>query len=329
MNKETLVSIINQALEEENTVKEMSMQLDAVSNIPHGDMPGDIIKIEDTHISKAKTIFPNMLKEIKTISKEKQTAKIVVSVCGGSGVGKSEIASLLSYMLCKIGINCYTLSGDNYPHRIPMYNDAERLRIFRSSGVRELVAENLLDTGVVATLKKIQTKEDDANLKYAEVTSDEYYSWFKIYMDGAINGLKSYLGTNNEINFAEVTDIIAQFKTGINEIYLKRMGRNDVDLWYDKVDFTDINVLIVEWTHGNSNNFEGVDIPILLNSTPEETMAHRRARNRDGKVDSAFTTRILEIEQGMLISQAHKAKIIVAKTGELLTYAQYKKIMED
>ena len=94
------------------------------------------------------------------------------------------------------------------------------------------------------------------------------------------------------------------------------------DLWYEKVDFRAIHVLVIEWTHGNSDYYEGVDIPILLNSTPEETLAHRRSRNRDGKTDSPFTMRVLEIEQQMLGAQAHKAKIIISKPGSLITYEE-------
>ena len=71
-----------------------------------------------------------------------------------------------------------------------------------------------------------------------------------------------------------------------------------------------------------------MDIPILLNSTPEETLAHRRARNRDGKTDSAFTTMVLGIEQKKLHEQARKAKIIVSKDGELLNFAKYSEIMD-
>ena len=47
-------------------------------------------------------------------------------------------------------------------------------------------------------------------------------------------------------------------------------------------------------------------------------MAHRKARNRDGAVDSPFTTMVLELEQDMLESQAHKAKVIVSKAGKLV-----------
>ena len=105
------------------------------------------------------------------------------------------------------------------------------------------------------------------------------------------------------------------------------MGREVTALWYDEVDVRDTQVLIIEWTHGNSDFIEGVDIPILLNSTPAETLAHRRARNRDGKPDSAFITMVLELEQRKLDMQAHKAKIILSKSGDLLTYSQYRQLM--
>ena len=61
------------------------------------------------------------------------------------------------------------------------------------------------------------------------------------------------------------------------------MGREKDALWYDLIDFSNVQVLILEWTHGNSDEFEGIDIPIYLCSTPAETLAHRRERNRDGK----------------------------------------------
>ena len=88
-------------------------------------------------------------------------------------------------------------------------------------------------------------------------------------------------------------------------------------------------ILIIEWTHGKSDFFSGVDIPVLLNSTPTETLQYRIARNRDGEADSPFVTRVLEIEQRKLHEQAHKAKIILSKAGELLSFEQYTKIMEN
>lgn len=241
-------------------------------NIAHGDMPGDQVQIGEDHIKKASLIFPKLLQMVLSLLGERKEQKVVVTVCGGSGVGKSEIASLLSYYLKEFGIGSYTLSGDNYPRRIPAQNDAERLRVFRRGGRAALDA---------------------------------------------------YLGSDAEIDFQEVEEIVAAFKSGQEEIWLKRMGRTEDALWYEKVDFREVSVLVIEWTHGNSDCYQGVDIPVLLNSTPQETLAHRAARGRDGGTDSPFTMMVLELEQEKLKKQAKKAKLIVLKQGELLSYEEF------
>jgi alpha-galactosidase len=316
-----MVIIMNNILDILKNTKTWSIP-EIGQDIPHGDMPGDKVDIGQDHINKSEIVFRELLKKLPVVFESSESSRAVITVCGGSGVGKSEIASLISYYLNQLGIGSYTLSGDNYPRRIPKYNDAERLRIFRQSGVRALVEADMLNADIYGILRELQEKDEDADKNHIEK-----HPWFKTYLDGAIGGLKGYLGTKNEIDFDEITDIVKQFKAGSNEIWLKRMGRTECDLWYEKVDFSKISVLVIEWTHGNSDNYEGVDIPVLLNSTPEETLAHRRSRNRDGKTDSPFTMRVLEIEQQMLDTQAHKAKIIISKSGELLTYDEYKALM--
>ncbi len=292
-------------------------------NIPHGDMPGDKIEIEDGHITKAQIIFPKLVEMIAKAADSNEYGRCVIAVCGGSGVGKSEIASLLSFYLNAAGIGSYTLSGDNYPHRIPKYNDAERLRIFREAGIRGMVDEGCMNAENFAIVQKWQQEEDDAN----EAHVNEY-SWFKAYIEAGRKALAGYLGTPNETDYDEVSAIIKAFKDGADTIALRRMGRDESALWYENVDFSDKKVLIIEWTHGNSDYIKGVDIPVLLNSTPAETLAHRRSRARDGKVDSAFTTLVLNIEQRELHSQAHKAKIIISKDAELITFEQYSQLMD-
>lgn len=288
----------------------------------HGDMPGDKIEIGDSHKQKAAAVFPVLVAKLKAVMENHPHQRAVVCVCGGSGVGKSEIASLLGEYLQQAGVGSYVLSGDNYPHRIPAQNDAERLRVFRCGGVRGLVAGGVYNEEVKATLRTLQEQDVDASPALCAE-----HPWLAVYQKEGKKALNGYLGTDREQNFEELSAIISQFKNGAKEIYLKRMGRTPLDLWYDLVDFSEKNVLLIEWTHGNSNGFSGVDIPVLLNSTPQETLEHRRSRNRDGAVDSPFTTMVLELEQRQLESQAHKAEIIVAKSGELLSYAQYRQLM--
>lgn len=243
--------------------------IEDLTKIPKGDMPGDKVQIDSDKLEKAKIIFPKLMELLTPLLKR---GKAVVSVYGGSGVGKSEIGSLLAYFLNANEIGTYIMSGDNYPHRIPKLNDAQRLRVYQEYG---------------------------------------------------IEGLTDYLATDKEIDFQKVNRIIEQFKQGKDSIDLKRMGREEEELWYDPINMESIEVLILEWTHGNNPNLKGIDIPIYLNSTPEETREHRRSRNRDGNTDSPFTTMVLEIEQEKLMKQAETAKIIVMKNGEIISYDEY------
>ncbi len=294
------------------------------AEIPHGDMPGDKIEIGESHVSKANTIFPELVKKVADKMKANPYQRVVISVCGGSGVGKSEIASVLGWFLNESGIGAYILSGDNYPHRIPMYNDAERLHIFRESAVRGMVDAGDYTDDRFKMVREWQQADTDADPAHAKENP-----WFASYLSSGRTGLQGYLGTKNETDFDEVSNIIRAFKDGAEDLWLRRMGRDAASLWYDDVDFSDKQVLIIEWTHGNSDFLEGVDIPVLLNSTPQETLEHRRSRNRDGKIDSAFTTMVLEIEQRKLHDQAHKAQIICSKNGELISFDQYTELMKD
>ncbi|RRJ26922.1 adenylylsulfate kinase [Lachnoanaerobaculum gingivalis] len=290
--------------------------------IPQGDMPGDKVVISEYHIDRANRIFPDLLEEIEKLKKENGSQKIVVAVCGGSGVGKSGIAAVLSYYLKEIGLGSYTLSGDNYPHRIPEYNDAERLHLFREGALKEMLKDGEYTKERFDIIHALQVEGEDANLE-----NIKKYPWYESYINGGHKALEGYLGTENELAFKELEDILNKFKSGADKIWLKRMGRTNTELWYDEIDFKDVGVLMIEWTHGNSDYYKGVDIPILLHSTPQETLEYRLLRNRDGEIDSPFTTMVLEIEQEMLKNQAHKAKIIIAKNGERLTYPEYCKSM--
>ena len=148
------------------------------------------------------------------------------------------------------------------------------------------------------------------------------------YQQAGAQALSGYLGTPEEIDFDEVNDIIARFKRGERHIPLKRMGREETAIWYEMVDFTTTRVMVIEWTHANSDFLKGVDIPIYLNSTPMQTLEHRRLRNRDAQTDSAFTTMVLNIEQRKLDSQAWKAQVILSREGKKITYSAYRRETE-
>jgi len=285
-----------------------------ISKVPMGDMPGDKVLIGESHLQKANCLFPKLLPMLESVMDNNENKRAVVSVCGGSGVGKTETASLLGYMLQQTGIGVYVLSGDNYPRRIPKYNDAERLNIFRTEGINEMIARGLYTETQRKTLAELMKNGTDSDpLKAKE------HPWLLIYQQGGDSGLKKYLGTDNEINFAELSKIVSDFKNGASELFLKRLGREEGELWYTQTDMRDVSVLIIEWTHGNNGNLRGVDIPIFLYSTPQETLAHRKTRARDKGADSPFVMRVLGVESELLLSQSHRARLILSSKNELLS----------
>ena len=279
------------------------------NTINHGDMPGDIVQIHDANIAIANTIFPILVKEMEKVDSN----KIVVSVYGCSGSGKTVTSSILYAYLKEAGIPVYLMSGDNYPRRIPMYNDAERISIFRSSGLKGMLSEGDYSKENQKILNELWESDEDSNPEMVEK-----YPFLASYQKHGRKALKEYLGTYQEQDYDELNDIISKFKNGDETIWLKKMGRKESERWYDEVSFGDINVLLLEWTHGINENLKNIDIPLLLNSTPEETKAYRVFRARDVGADSHFVTMVLSIEQEELDSRAKYSKIIISKSGEVL-----------
>lgn len=284
--------------------------------MPRGDMPGDPIFYNEDAVKKAQTLYRSLIEQIDF----DQQAKWIISVSGGSGSGKTTLASILAYYFNTAGVKSYILSGDNYPHRIPEYNDAERVQIYREAGQRALVESGQYSEAVKAKLANIY----DQFLDGAAFDDD----WYDTYHQAGKLALTNYLGTEREINLPAINRVLAEFKAGNAEIWLKRMGRTPDALWYDAVDFSKTKVIFVEWTHGNHSQLAPVDFRLFLNSTPQETLAYRQLRARDGQADSAFVTMVLEIEQQKLHQQSSGASLIFSKAGDVLSYDAYLKLVE-
>ncbi len=316
MNKNT-----NTGLPKEDSRNETLLQSEwnppqiNLNSVKTGDMPGDKIKINKSHIEKANIIFPHLLQKLESLDGQ----RLVISVYGGSGSGKSEIASVLGYYCNQQNYTSYILSGDNYPYRIPEFNDWERLSVFRNAGLNALARNKQFANDWMIKLHQKWSDMEDINPK---TFTDEESAWMNVYFNVGKEALASYLGTEKETDFSMVNHIIKLFKAGENKINLKRMGRTTDDIRYEAADFSGVQVLLIEWTHGNNQLLEGVDFPVFLFSTPAETLAHRLARARDKNTDTPLISLVLEIEQEKLISQAGTAKLIISKDGELISPAE-------
>ena len=267
-----------------------------------------VLDLAQEQIRNAERLFPL----IREKTKERKEKKTVISVSGGSGVGKTGMAFLLQNMFEKQGKKSLIISGDNYPHRIPMYNDAERIARFRMSGLNGLITERLYTDEVKEKLLELQKAGRDAE-------EQEDMQWLSIYQKYGDKALTDYLGTDRELDYEAVSNLLMQFHGGTSQLLLRHMGRTPDDIWYDRRDVSDTDILILEWTHGNSAYLQGVDVSVVLISTPEETLENRKKRNRDTAIDSPFVARVLRIEQKKINDGLNRADIIQDMHGRIYT----------
>ncbi len=249
---------------------------DLSEDIKAGDMPGDKVNFHPDCVKNAGILFREIENQLQQEDLEGDGFKYVISISGGSGSGKTAIASLLAYYLNSNGVKTYTHSGDNYPRRVPELNDAERLARYKAGGVQ---------------------------------------------------ALRDYLGTNEEIDFDAINNVISEFKRNKTEISLRRMGNKADQVWQDRVDLSDTKILLIEWTHGSSQFLKGVDYNIFLATTPEETRAIRIARGRNDNAADPFIQLVIELEQEKLDRQKETASLIMTRDGQLIKPGKEMRVM--
>lgn len=132
----------------------------------------------------------------------------------------------------------------------------------------------------------------------------------RVYKEAGEDGLRGYLGTKKEIDFARINEVLAAFHEGKDTITLRHLEREDGEISSEETDFSGTSVLLLEWTHGGSDDLHGVDLSVFLESSPEETKERRIRRNRDENAASPFICRVVELEQEKLEVQRKNAGCI-------------------
>ena len=289
-----------------------------ITLMPLENVPGDMAHISAPVCRRVEKLLPHLVTKLEEKYGTDIPAKLVIAVSGGSGSGKTSGAAALREALAMVGLKGYVLSGDNYPRRIPQHNDEERLTIFRSAGLKALLAAGEYTPERFADLQPLQKTGIDSDPRQCAA-----YPWMQIYQQGGRAALAGYLGRTAEQDYDALNAVLAQFRAGAPVLWLKRMGRKEWERWYEPKNFADVDVLLLEWTHAGSADLKNTNLKVFFNSTPEETSACRVARSRDAGADSPFVTMVLEIEQAMLNRRACDADLIQNRDGTMVDTAAY------
>ena len=103
------------------------------------------------------------------------------------------------------------------------------------------------------------------------------------------------------------TTLATALHEGKDTITLRHLEREDGEISSEETDFSGTSVLLLEWTHGGSDDLHGVDLSVFLESSPEETKERCIRRNRDENAASPFICRVVELEQEKLEVQRKNA----------------------
>jgi hypothetical protein len=96
---------------------------------------GDVLKINESHRKRANRLFTWLRERYPDLNQ-----KLVLSVGGPSGSGKSEIGALITALYQQAGVPALLVPCDNYPIRAPKFNDAHRRELFDTQGKEALAA---------------------------------------------------------------------------------------------------------------------------------------------------------------------------------------------
>lgn len=180
------------------------------------------------------------------------------------------------------------------------------------SGKSEIAS--LLATQYLTAGKKSYVISCDNYVKLAPRDNEDVRE--KIYSTSQDIGLREFLGTDKEIDFQRLNEIIKDFKAGKEMLSLRFIDNPNNIIKHDKklLGFSDIEVIIIEGTW--SMNIDNCDKKVFLENDYEATMAHRKRRGRDPL--TAFGEKVLAIEQEKIERLHAQADYIVKPSGHVI-----------
>nr|QBK88596.1 MAG: hypothetical protein LCMiAC01_02730 [Mimivirus LCMiAC01] len=124
-----------------------------------------------------------------------------------------------------------------------------------------------------------------------------------------IHNLKEYLGSNDEIYFYRLNNIVQKFKQKEKIINLRIMNNSKNCIEYESkvINFANKDILIIEGTW--SMKIKGIDFCVFLDAHISETLKHREERGRDPI--SKFGEYALQIEYNKLIKLKDSINLII------------------
>ena len=73
------------------------ININELNSIPQGDVPGERVEIKKEQVDKTALLFQETVKQLIPLLSNNTYKRAVITICGGSGVGKTGIASIFAH----------------------------------------------------------------------------------------------------------------------------------------------------------------------------------------------------------------------------------------
>jgi len=171
-------------------------------------------------------------------------------------------------------------------------------------------------SGKSETGKAIMDALNRKGTKAVVIGQDDYFVLPPKTNDARRRADPNWLGPHIEVRMDLLEQHIIEAIQG-NPVITKPLVdyQNDAIL-EEGLDLADVKVVIVEGTY--TSLLRNVDKRIFINRTREDTLAHRKKRERGKEVGDPFVEGILEIEHKIIAGHKHLADIIITKEYEVI-----------
>ena len=137
----------------------------------------------------------------------------------------------------------------------------------------------------------------------------------RIYAELGEAGLRDYLCTQKEIDFARLDGAAREFKKGAASLDIRRM---DKAAPFDppeesRPDFSEVRALFIEGTRANC--LTQSDLRVFVDISEEEALQHRIKRGRDSS--DKFTNMVIAIERDTIYRDKAGCDAVVNSAGEV------------
>lgn len=171
-------------------------------------------------------------------------------------------------------------------------------------------------SGKSETAKAIQDAFSTQGIEAVILGQDDYFVLPPHTNDAKRRENPQWLGPHVEVKMDLLEQHIIDAIKGNASITKPLVDYPNDAILEENLDITNVEVLIVEGTY--TSLLRNVDKRIFITRTREDTLAHRKKRNRGIEVGDPFIEGILEVEHKIIAGHKHLANIIITKTYDVI-----------